>query len=76
MPRERAFPSNGAWRASERNLTAFGRALKARLREPRSRLARAYMGLLADRVVVGEDQLEIRGSDAALLDAASRPDFF
>ena len=61
---------------SRRNLEAFGRALRSRLREPNSPLARAYVRSLVERVTVGETRIEIRGQKAGLLEALGDPDAF
>jgi hypothetical protein len=52
------------------NGAAFGRAMRETLRNPSSGLSKASVRLLVDQVTVGEQQIEIRGSKAALLAAA------
>ncbi len=61
---------------SNRNLDAFGRALKAKLREPGSVMARNYVRFLVDQVVVGEQRIGIKGQKSGLLEAASDPETF
>ncbi|MBL6945069.1 MAG: recombinase family protein [Rhodospirillales bacterium] len=66
--RRREVPRN---LLAESNLNAFGAALRKRLRDPKPGLRRAYVKHFVDRVVVGEEAIEIRGSNAALMSAAS-----
>ena len=67
--RRRAEVPQGLLRPA--NVSRFAAGLRARLRDPRAGLRRAYVRLLVDRVVVGERQVEISGSKAALLGAAA-----
>ena len=48
--------------------------MRAQLDNTHSSIRRSYVRLLVDRVTVGEEQIEIRGSKAALLSAVSVPD--
>ncbi|MSO91744.1 MAG: hypothetical protein EXR01_09350 [Acetobacteraceae bacterium] len=59
---------------SPHNLDAFRSALSARLRDRSSRLRRDYARLLIGKVVVGEREIEVQGSNLALLSAAADAD--
>ena len=69
--RRKEMPSN---LLSPSNLVRFTNAIRSRLDDPRSNLRRGYVRLLVDRVIVGEDQIEVRGTETALLSAVSTPD--
>lgn len=59
---------------SKRNIKEFAKALKRRLRDKDNSLRRAYVRHLIDNVIVGEKEIRIEGSHAALLSMASQAD--
>ena len=61
---------------SDENLEAFAHALRARLETPHDKLRQAYVRMLVDSVTVGEETLEIKGSETALLSAVGQADSF
>mgnify|MGYP002630488035 CR=1 FL=1 len=69
--RRREVPTN---LLSPRNIQVFSAALTKRLRADEGTLRRAYVRHLVDSVVVGETEIRIQGSNAALLSLASEPD--
>ncbi len=68
--RRRPLPPN---LLSQRNLKRFARTLREHLDDSRSKLRRGYVRMLVDRVTVGDEEIEIRGSNTALLEAAAVP---
>ena len=59
---------------SKRNIKEFAMALKRGLRDKDNSLCRAYIRHLIDHVIVGEKEIRIEGSHAALLSMASQAD--
>jgi len=60
----------------EANLKALGHAFARRLRDPQSGMAKGYVRALVDCVTVGEREIKIQGSKAALLEATADPNSF